>query len=71
MRSFIHNWIIKYPFLVYSGYLDAQFCLPCVLFLISEENNFMKIASSSKCYKTREKVEEHSSSSVHNRNMSL
>ena len=71
MRSFIHNWIIKYPFLVYSGYLDAQFCLPCALFLISEENNFMKIASSSKCYKTREKVEEHSSSSVHNRNMSL
>ena len=61
---------MKYPFLVYSRYLDALFCLPCVLFSKSKENNFTKISGLSKWYKTGEKVEEHCSSSVHDRSMS-
>ena len=69
-RSFSHKWIMKYPFLAYSRYLDALFCLPCVLFSKSKENNFTKIPGFSKWYKTGEKVEEHSSSSVHDRSMS-
>ena len=49
--------------------MDALFCLPCVLFSKSKENNFKKIPGFSKWYKTSEKVEEHCSYSVHDRSM--
>ena len=61
---------MNYPFLAYSRYLDTLFCLPCVLFSKSKENNFTKIPGFSKWYKTGEKVEEHCSPSVHDRSMS-
>ena len=50
--------------------MDALFCLPCVLFSKSKENNFTKIPGFSKWYETGEKVEEHCSSSVLGRSMS-
>ena len=31
-RSFQRSWLRKYPWLVYSKYLDGGFCLPCYLF---------------------------------------
>ena len=50
--------------------MDALFCLRCVLFSKSKENNFKKIPGFSEWYKSGEKVEEHCSSSVHDRTMS-
>ena len=31
-RKFRQEWLVKYPWLVYSKYLDGAFCLPCVCF---------------------------------------
>lgn len=31
-RKFLQEWLVKYPWLVYSKYLDGAFCLPCVCF---------------------------------------
>ena len=31
-RKFRQEWLVKYPWLVYSKYLDSAFCLPCVCF---------------------------------------
>ena len=61
---------MKYPFLAYSRYLDALFCLSWVLFSKSKENNFTKIPGFSKWYKTDEKVQGHCGSSVQDRSMS-
>ena len=31
-RKFRQEWLVKYPWLVYSKYLDGALCLPCVCF---------------------------------------
>ena len=31
-RKFCYNWLLTYPWLVYSQYLNGCFCLPCLLF---------------------------------------
>ena len=69
-RSFSHNLIMKYSFLAYSRHFEALFCLSCVLFSKNKGNNFKKIPSFSKWYKTGEKVEVQCSSSVNDRSMS-
>ena len=35
-RSFRHQWLTTYPWLVYSKEVDGGFCLPCVLFATKE-----------------------------------
>ena len=31
-RKFCYNWLLIYPWLVYSQHLNGCFCLPCLLF---------------------------------------
>ena len=32
LRKFRQDWLIRFPWLVYSKYLDVAFCLPCISF---------------------------------------
>ena len=42
-RKFLQEWLVKYPWLVYSKYLDGAFCLPCVCFGMECGKNGAKV----------------------------
>ena len=42
-RKFRQEWLVKYPWLVYSKYLDGAFCLPCVCFGVECGKNGAKL----------------------------
>ena len=42
-RKFRQEWLVKYPWLVYSKYLDGAFCLPCVCFGVERGKNGAKL----------------------------
>lgn len=48
-RKFVCAWAKKYPWLVYSKYLDGAFCLPCVCFGVRFGSNACKL---NKLYKS-------------------
>ena len=42
-QKFRQEWLMKYPWLVYSKYLDGAFCLPCVCFRVECGKNDAKL----------------------------
>ena len=42
-RKFRQEWLVKYPWLVYSKYLDGASCLPCVCFSMECGKNGAKL----------------------------
>ena len=43
LRKFKPDWLVRYPWLVYSKYLDGAFCLPCLCFGIEFGKNGSKL----------------------------
>ena len=43
LRKFKPDWLLGYPWLVYSKYLDGAFCLPCLCFGIEFGKNGSKL----------------------------
>ena len=42
-RKFKPDWLVRFPWLLYSKYLDGAFCLPCVCFGIESGKNGAKL----------------------------
>ena len=39
LRKFRQDWLIRFPWLMYSTYLDGPFCLPCLSFEVKYGTN--------------------------------
>ena len=43
LRKFKHEWLLRFPWLTYSNYVDGVFCLPCLCFGLECGKNGAKL----------------------------
>ena len=64
-RSLNFNWLVEYPFLLYSKINDSICCLPCILFCKNSKNKLMKPRWFSNWHKVGNKLKCHVNNDTH------